>query len=431
MLLTDPEAPALATFCCVMFAAAAIAALASRVAPHSLWPICGVLLYLLCNLVEISDIGGSGGEFQKDHELTTALVVLAVWGICMMRGTVARSCLAMATSSAVAAAIVAQPMGIILTLYLALLGGWAMLRRRWTELWSFGFSAAAVGVTVLGVFGLSFLATGMATDQPLDLMLRFANVQRLDHWGVLPQLVTVAWLRENYAMVAPPFGWGMLGLLAMFTRVDVLWVFLAGPPLVLCVVAARWLREHRSGSTNQTLPGAAFSAIGVRTAMRIGALLGLLIVISTVMGRVQNISFARFSSFFVPLIILFSIALCGLALQRLRGTELRWWLGCALPVVLVIGTLLLWQGTCDWGGRVSRATAHGVQFLGGSYSLAEAYAHQDAGMPFGGINPEALAAWRHVEPDAAIWATNTFSYCMAPGCNIESVVSFKMSSRTR
>src|SRR4051794_31994594 len=111
----------------------------------------------------------------------------------MMHGTATRSRLAMATSCAIAAAILARPMGIILTLYLALLGGWVMLRRRWTELWSFGFSAAAVGITVLGVFGLSFLATGMATDQPLDLMLRFANVERLDHWGVLPQLVTVAW----------------------------------------------------------------------------------------------------------------------------------------------------------------------------------------------------------------------------------------------
>ena len=47
MLLTDPEAPALTTFPCVLFAAVAIATLAARMAPGSLWPAAGSLIYLL------------------------------------------------------------------------------------------------------------------------------------------------------------------------------------------------------------------------------------------------------------------------------------------------------------------------------------------------------------------------------------------------
>jgi len=51
MLLTDPEAPALATFCCVIFAAVAMAVLAQRIAPRSLWPACVAALYLLFNVI--------------------------------------------------------------------------------------------------------------------------------------------------------------------------------------------------------------------------------------------------------------------------------------------------------------------------------------------------------------------------------------------
>ena len=45
MLLTDPEAPALTTYPCVVFAAVAIATLAARMAPNSLWPAAGAFIY--------------------------------------------------------------------------------------------------------------------------------------------------------------------------------------------------------------------------------------------------------------------------------------------------------------------------------------------------------------------------------------------------
>ena len=63
MLLTDPEAPALPTFCCVIFAAVAMAALSARLLPGTFWPTVGALLYLLFYLVSASAAGG--GEFQK------------------------------------------------------------------------------------------------------------------------------------------------------------------------------------------------------------------------------------------------------------------------------------------------------------------------------------------------------------------------------
>ena len=70
-----------------------------------------------------------------------------------------------------------------------------------------------------------------------------------------------------------------------------------------------------------------------------------------------------------------------------------------------------------------------MRFFVGRYSLAEAYTYANSQYPFGAINPGALAASRQVPYGTPIWSTNVDSYCMAPGCLIESVISFKMSGR--
>ena len=45
-----------------------------------------------------------------------------------------RAWLTMAASSAVAVAIIAQPMGVIIGFYFMLVALWAMLRRQWAEM---------------------------------------------------------------------------------------------------------------------------------------------------------------------------------------------------------------------------------------------------------------------------------------------------------
>ena len=142
MLLTDPEAPALTTFPCVLFAAVAIATLAARMAPGSLWPAAGALIYLLYYLLSFNDIGGS--EFQKDHEEIAALVVLTAWALCMERCAPPRPFRIMAAASAIAAAIVTQAVGALLSVFVGLLCAWSILRRRWREMWAYGVVAAAI-----------------------------------------------------------------------------------------------------------------------------------------------------------------------------------------------------------------------------------------------------------------------------------------------
>jgi hypothetical protein len=427
-LLTDPEATALATFCYVLFAAVAIATLIARIAPRSFWPACGALIYLLFNLVSISL--GQGGEFQKDHEATSALIVLVAWAVVMARGSLARPCLVMAAFAGSAAAIIAQPAGVILGLYFALLAAGSAVCGHWRQSLRYFLAGALVGGVLLAIAALSYLATGLISDRNLDLTLRFADFARLDRWGVVPLLVCVQWVRDRLTEMVEPLGWGSsLTDLRYFVRFDLVWVFVvAGPAIALAVMLVEAFRrrsiKHAIALAISTRP------VISRTIVFLSVLLSLLCLVSVFAGHFEKASYERFSSFFVPLIALMGIALCSMAMRRAPVGRQDFWLRVALPILLLVGTLISWQDRTAWASRAIRATDNAFRFFTGSYSLAVAYTHQDVGPPFGGINPEALAAWRHVEPGAVIWSSSANSYCMVPGCTIENgLFSFKRSSR--
>ena len=141
----------------------------------------------------------------------------------------------MAAASAIAAAIVTQAIGVLLSVFVGLLCAWSVLHRRWRQIWAYGVVAAAIAGVVLAVFILSYVQTGMASDQPLDLMLRFADVGRLDRWGVIPQVIAIAWIRDNYLALAPPFIWlgDALKQLCQFMRLQRVVAGISGPvPIV-------------------------------------------------------------------------------------------------------------------------------------------------------------------------------------------------------
>jgi hypothetical protein len=426
MLLTDPETPALVTFCCVAFAALAIAVLVARMAPASLWPMLAALLYLTFNIVSISR--GGGGEFQKDHEQISALLVLVAWALCMEHASRDRLFLIMAGAAGVAAAIITQSMGILITFFVGLLAIVAMMRKRWRDMWAYGLCATVVGAPVFAIFLLGYVATGLATDQPLEPMLRFADMAKLDQWGVIPQIIIIAWGRDNYETLAPAgFDWSIFTQLAYFVRLDVLRAFFFGIQLFgLCALAVSQAASRGSALASEQLLSPAPLIIRA-TITRLGLLLVMLVVISIVGGRVQSVSYERFSTFFVPLLSLLTIAASSWLLIVPFPNHFDWVRRLAAPVFVLFLILVSWQITNNWAARVAHATVNGLRFFTGKYSLAMAYSHQDIGLPFGGINPGAFAAWRHAESGAPIWATNVDSYCMAPDCVIESIASFKLS----
>jgi hypothetical protein len=424
MLLTDPEAPALTTYPCVVFAAVAIATLAARMAPNSLWPAAGAFVYLFYYLVSFSADGG--GQFQKDHEEVTALVVLTTWALCMEWRAAPRSFRVMAAATAIAAAIVTPAVAILLGFFVGLLAAWSMVRRRWSDMWGYGVVVAAIAGAILAVFIVSYLQTGLASDQALDLMLRFADPARLDRWGVIPQIIAVAWIRDNYLQWEQPFGWATLHVIADFMRFRFLWPFLTGP--IIAVVVLRM--SGAIAGWRLTAPRDAKSAaLTGQTALRLVALVLLLVAVAVFAGRAQSISFARLSSFFVPLLVLIGIAgsVWGLNWPLLRRGDIV--LRLILPASLLVGSLISWQANTHWILQFHYASRDSMRFFIGRYGLAEAYMHANSQFPFGAINPAALAAARQVPYGTPIWSTNVDSYCMVPGCLIESVISFKMSGR--
>jgi hypothetical protein len=158
-------------------------------------------------------------------------------------------------------------------------------------------------------------------------------------------------------------------------------------------------------------------------------LVALLVAVAVLAGRNQSLSFTRLSSFFVPVLAMLAIAgsVWGLSwpLARRDDTVLR----LIVPAILLVGTLVAWQSHAHWMSPLRRESANAMRFFAGSYSLAQAYSHANSLYAFGAINPGALAAAQQLPYGTPIWSTNVDSYCMVPGCLIESVISFKMSGR--
>jgi hypothetical protein len=435
MLLTDPEAPALTTYPMVVCAATAMATLMMRLAPRSSWPLAGVLVYLLFYILALPP-GSGEGEFQKDHEEVAALVVLFAWALCMECRASPRPFRAMAAASAIAVAIVTQSVGILLGFFAGLLCAWSIVQRRWSDMWGYALITAAVAATVLAMFVLSYLQTGLPSDQPFNPMLYFADFSRLDRWGVIPQVIFIAWERDNYHALVMPLDWSvfthlwklmrLVTLLWQFMRLDALWPFLAGP--VIAAIIVRGMNVFAGGRFVPRLDASADS-FARSAAVRLAALLSLLAIIAIAMGRTQSISFARLSTFFIPLTVMFGNAASIWALTWRTGHRrdlLTWQI---LPIVLLFAVILEWQASLHWTRRVPAEMANALRLISGRFSLAEASAHASSPYAFGSINPGALAAARKLPSGTRIWSTNVDSYCMAPDCLIESAVSFKMSGR--
>jgi hypothetical protein len=203
--------------------------------------------------------------------------------------------------------------------------------------------------------------------------------------------------------------------LIAYVRADVLKIALVSMLIpVSILLLQKWQLIRRSASQINIL-------------YPIGIALITFAILALVLGHDQVYSFMRFSSFFLPLTALFitacwCYALSSCPMPRVLSSTLY----SIMPALLLVMVLHSWN---NWPALVRPVTKHGLRFMSGQYSIADAYAHEPTGYAFGGINPGVLAAAQQAPVGARIWSTNIASYCMAPDCQIESVVSFKLSSR--
>ncbi len=415
MVLTDPVAPAIATFCYVFMAGVALSVLCARLTPHSLWPaLCGGLYFVWYCLPL-----GSGTPFELTHEETSALIVLTTWALCMrMIGPAGwkRPLFVMCVGTLIATGIIDDAAAIISGLVLALGGLVAFAIGKRKNALALVLLSVVSGAAAFATLAIGYIATGLASDQPLDVMLRFANLDKLAQWGVIPQIIMVEWIRDNYAASAPALSLGAVAQeLSDFLRLEYLWLLLATGLSAVTIGLYRW--RFASGD-----------AVRVRDAStKVVLLLGFVILalalISIPAAGSQTVSFLRFSSFFVPLLILCSCCCWGVlaaSLQR-RSTLVS----VVLPCLLFFGVVACWQvqhSALSRGAAGARTTA---RYIAGFDSLADAYAL------VGGISVAAAEIMNqaHIPPGARLWSTNVQTTCMIPGCVVESVASFKMSSR--
>ena len=188
MLLTDPLAPQLVTFCFMTVAAATLYLAVNDVAPRTNWPAASVLLFTGFYILT-----PGWGEFEKDHEFNTALIIGVVW---MTQRALQEARpdarFIIACSLAITAAVIINTqigaffLGVFALLAL-LMFAMDLLRA------TFICAALAVcaGIVITLVLILNYTTTGLFIDQAITRLWAFADVEKLYELGTLPMVLNL------------------------------------------------------------------------------------------------------------------------------------------------------------------------------------------------------------------------------------------------
>jgi hypothetical protein len=421
MLLTDPLAPQLVSFCFIVVAALALFLFLRRVAPDTLWPAAGTILFLALHIFTPSStsmfrVHGGWSEFEKLHELVAALVMAVMWasaGALERSGRMRLLWWLVAASSIVAAVAIDATIAIVLGGVFALLTLWLLATREVLQSVLCVSLGAVAAVALIFILVLNQITSGLALDQGLRLFWNFADVETLSRWGALAD---VMYLYRDRA-VGEGSGTAILSLaMARFlveaARVELLF------PLVGCglmaAVAARW---RGPWTFVAPLQGAAVVAVVL-----------VFVALGVTAGRAQPISYYRYSTFVVAFMIAAGVLAWGVAavarsewLKRLARNEYTAslvFLACLVLLKAMAGPYTL--------------LTYGARFAIGTYSIDQAYQSQFGPLPrttWTAIYPGARGAYEVVGPGTRIWSFHVHTYCMLPDCRIETFHSFLMTPR--
>ena len=424
MLLTDPLAPQLVTYCCIIGSALALWLLVRRIAPGTLWPWGVIILYLGLYIYTpgpaINRANGGWGDFEKLHELNAAFVIAIIWMLAGALERAGRSQLPwiLGAGSTITAAIILNPsITVFLGALLAMLTAWYFVfgaRRR--SLICFGLGCVAGSVLGL-ILIINYLFTGLPDDLGILFFWRFADIEKIYHWGALPQVITLHWAvdrmtMDNRYLLGMPWSHQFLAFLAKIFRLDLLYP-LFGTGIALAAFSRLRGRLRWSAPTQTTVLLVAILDL---------ALFGY------VFGRAQPISFYRYSSFALPIMLAAGVSIYMISTSYITrfvaDIGARW---------LVPGLLV----ACCAAAAAATYPPHTLQtilwnasrFARGLYSIDLAYSVQDGWpgrLPWGGIYPGARGAYNIVGPHTPIWSMHVHSYCMLPDCDIRTYEAFTM-----
>ncbi len=416
MLVTDPLAPQLATFCFMTMATIALFLILRRIASGTLWPLVGITLFLCIYIstpgsAVLYSANGGWGDFEKLHEINAALVVAVFW---LTLETLSRAnrrpiLWLIATASAIVCAIlINMTIAVYFGLLFALIAAFCAARCQVAPLLvCIGLGAVSIGVFI-AVLLLNQLTTGLADDQGIFLFWNYANVEKLAQWGALPLVIMAHLGRQAMVAANVPLSIHTVIFLIESSRLDIVAPLVLGGTIVALpsLVRGRWNRSLDMATLVMAFATLAFIAIAL------------------LFGRAQQVSFYRYASFTTAAAIVWGILAWNLdetdsvmsRISRFRPTAVIVLLSCVFYGAYPQMTL----------GALKR----GLSFAVGRYSLDAAYTTQYGPPPrraWSAIYAGARGAYGVVGPGTPIWSLHIHTYCMLPDCLVESYPSFLMT----
>lgn len=411
ILLTDPLAPQLVTFTFIA-AAALVIFLASRdAAPHTAWPVVAVLLFFAVYLYT-----PGWGEFEKTHELTAALMIGALWTgarALAQDGGRGRAPWLVATMLTITAAVLTTPtIAPVLGAIFALMFAYYLVARQFSRARLSFILAALVGALLAGTFAINYATTGLITDQAITWTWSFANLDRLNRWGALAEVIITYFDRAGMAAQSVPLR-DVPKLLVQAARLDLTYPLNStGFAVAICAAAFR-LRHGRWAG-----PLPAPQLLGILLAA-----LPVFVILALAGGRSQPVSFWRYASFVVPLVIVGGATFWGLPAAK-PDTRIARLVREPLVPAIVFATCLFTTLHASHPARFFRTfLPSAARYAVGAISIDAAYSVQPW-LPPTGIYAGARGAYAVVGPGTPIWSFHIHSYCMLPGCVLESYQSF-------
>jgi hypothetical protein len=418
ILLTDPQTPEVLTYGFFMASAGCLYSLLRRYINNPFVPLAAVAGYVGAFVwTEAPGQISEWGIFQKHHEFTAALVVSVAWAAALFDDRtpetrrVWRWAVALFAGHAVLFAPTSFP---LVAATLGFAAAAAAAKRRWGLARGLATGVVAASLMLAGILVLNYLITGMAEISPFRTYWRYADQPRFSKW-VSPYLMVL--LEEGSApgmgeiQVVKPDRMTRWEYLRQLIRANAAapylpsepgywWVCVAG--LVTLGLAGRLTRRPSAG------PEVWRAAV---------PLLGALVTACAVSQLVtQPISVYRYFSFTTFFTVATVVGLWVLMFRAVPCRRLVPLTSYALPAV-VTG----WVTVATLTGIPETDVRHAVQFATGRISLAHAYATR-----LGVQMPVVEARQAAGDATARVYSFNQNNYSMAPGCEVESFVSFAL-----
>ena len=416
ILITDPLAPQLVTFCFMVTAGLSLFAVLRRIAPGTKWPLVGIVLFYgiyICTpgSAVLYAMNGGWGDFEKLHEINAALVIAILWMTLEALSSTHRMQILWLVGAA-AAMICAIIVNITIAaffggLFALLALSFAILRRFEQALICIGLGALA-GFVLAADLTLNQLTTGLANDQGILLFWNFANLEKLAQWGALPFAIMAHQGAQSMMAASAPLSIHTVIFLIESYRLD-----LVAPLIIGGMIVAVPSLFRRSWNRNVEIPTLLMIAAGLTFA-----------AILLVFGRAEQVSFYRYASFSTALAIISGVLAWNFAGGENRVTRIA-----RYPVVAIL-ILLLCAATSAYPRYTFKAMDRGLHFATGLYSIDAAYQTQYGPSPrteWSAIYSGARGAYGVVGPGTPIWSLHIHTYCMLPGCLVESFPSFLMT----